>query len=202
MQFTQAESFPRTCTTLNVHSDSVPGGSALVRCSPSHSPCFPAGHPFLAGQTLCIDSPLPRCQLGPQTHRPFSQATSDPVNSAWKFLPFFFFFFKRSVTCFQSLSQVRLFATPRIAAHQASLSSTISQSLLRPTCIESVKPSNSVRILNSKCYWKKCNLHDSSCFNFITDLLNLKLSFRKESSLATNTAHHSSARKWPGNLGR
>ena len=42
----------------------------------------------------------------------------------------------------QSLSRVRLFATPRIAAHQASLSITNSQSSLRLTSIESVIPSS------------------------------------------------------------
>ena len=42
----------------------------------------------------------------------------------------------------QSLSRVPLFATPWAAAHQASLSFTISGSLLRLTSIESVMPSN------------------------------------------------------------
>ena len=42
----------------------------------------------------------------------------------------------------QSLSCVRLFATPRTEAHQASLSFTISWSLLRFMSIESVMPSN------------------------------------------------------------
>ena len=42
----------------------------------------------------------------------------------------------------QSLSRVQLFATPWTAAHQASLSITTSQSLLKLTCIESVMPSN------------------------------------------------------------
>ena len=42
----------------------------------------------------------------------------------------------------QSLSRVRLFVTPCIAAHQASLSITISQSSLRLTSIESVMPSS------------------------------------------------------------
>ena len=42
----------------------------------------------------------------------------------------------------QSLSRVRLFATPRIAAHQASLPLTNSQSSLRLTSIESVMPSS------------------------------------------------------------
>ena len=42
----------------------------------------------------------------------------------------------------QSLSRVQLFATPWTAAHQASLSSTVSWSLLRLTSIASVIPSN------------------------------------------------------------
>ena len=42
----------------------------------------------------------------------------------------------------QSLSCVRLFATPRIVAHQASLSITSSQSLPKLTSIELVMPSN------------------------------------------------------------
>ena len=42
----------------------------------------------------------------------------------------------------QSLSRVRLFATPLIAAHQASLSITNSWSSLRLTSIESVMPSS------------------------------------------------------------
>ena len=42
----------------------------------------------------------------------------------------------------QSLSHVQLFATPWTAAHQASLSITNSQSLLKPMSIESVMLSN------------------------------------------------------------
>ena len=42
----------------------------------------------------------------------------------------------------QSQSHVRLFVTPWTAAHQASLSFTISQSLLKLMSIESVMPSN------------------------------------------------------------
>ena len=42
----------------------------------------------------------------------------------------------------QLLSRVRLFATPWIAARQASLSITNSQSLLKPMSFESVMPSN------------------------------------------------------------
>ena len=46
------------------------------------------------------------------------------------------------VVAVQSLSHVWLFAIPWTAAHQASLSFTISQSLLRLMSIESVMPSN------------------------------------------------------------
>ena len=46
-----------------------------------------------------------------------------------------------SISSVQSLSRVQLFATPWIAAHQASLSITNSQSSLRLTSIESVMPS-------------------------------------------------------------
>ena len=42
----------------------------------------------------------------------------------------------------QSLSHVRLFATPWTTAHQAYLSFTITWSLLKPMSIESVMPSN------------------------------------------------------------
>ena len=42
----------------------------------------------------------------------------------------------------QWLSHVQLFVTPWTAAHQASLSFTISRSLLKLMCIESVMPSN------------------------------------------------------------
>ena len=47
-----------------------------------------------------------------------------------------------SIRSDQSLSRVRLFATPWIAARQGSLFFTISQNLLKLTSIESVRPSN------------------------------------------------------------
>ena len=50
--------------------------------------------------------------------------------------------FFSSVQSVQSLSRVQLFETPWTAAHQASLSITNSQSLLKLMCIESVMPSN------------------------------------------------------------
>ena len=48
----------------------------------------------------------------------------------------------RKFSSVQSLSRVRLFVTPWIAAHQASLSITNSQSLLKYMSIELVMPSN------------------------------------------------------------
>ena len=53
----------------------------------------------------------------------------------------FFFIFSIQFSSVQSLSRVWLFGTPWIAAHQASLSITISQSSLKLTSIKSVMPS-------------------------------------------------------------
>ena len=50
--------------------------------------------------------------------------------------------FRTQFSSVQSLSHVQLFATPWTAAHQASLSITNSQSLLKLMSIESVMPSN------------------------------------------------------------
>ena len=54
----------------------------------------------------------------------------------------FFNLYAESVSSVQLLSHVRLFATPRIAAHQASLSITNSQSSLKLMSIESLMPSS------------------------------------------------------------
>ena len=59
-----------------------------------------------------------------------------------KLLKFSFLIYKRRVRSDQSLSCVRLFATPLISARQASLSLTNSQSSPRLTSIESVMPSS------------------------------------------------------------
>ena len=52
------------------------------------------------------------------------------------------FSFQSQFSSVQSLSHVQLFATPRTAAHQASVSITNSRSLLTLMSIESVMPSN------------------------------------------------------------
>ena len=51
------------------------------------------------------------------------------------------------VSSVQSLSRVRLFATPWTAARQGSLSFTISQSLLTLMSIDTVMPSNSSSVM-------------------------------------------------------
>ena len=60
--------------------------------------------------------------------------------------PIFFLRFSLVICCIhfvvQSLSGVQLFSTPWTAAHQASLSFTTSQNLLKLMSIESVMPSN------------------------------------------------------------
>ena len=64
---------------------------------------------------------------------------------AWPRAPFVALFYVYCLLQFssvQSLSRVRLFVTPWNAAHQASLSITNSQSLLKPISIELVMPSD------------------------------------------------------------
>ena len=53
------------------------------------------------------------------------------------------------VIAVQLLSHVQLFATPWTAAHQAPLSTTLSQSLVRPVSIELVMPSNHLTLCAS-----------------------------------------------------
>ena len=60
----------------------------------------------------------------------------------WNVCSFLFIVCEYQIRPDQSLSRVRLFATSWIAARQASLSSTNSQSSLRLTSIESVMPSS------------------------------------------------------------
>ena len=62
----------------------------------------------------------------------------------------FCFFFSRCLfSSIQSLSRVQLFTTPRTAACQASLSPTISWSLLKLMSVESVRPSKHLILCRS-----------------------------------------------------
>ena len=65
----------------------------------------------------------------------------------------------------QSLSRVQLFATPWTAAHQASLSLTVSQSLLQLMSNESVMPSNHLVL----CYPLLCLLTIFSSIKVFSD---------------------------------
>ena len=62
---------------------------------------------------------------------------------------YFYFLFGCVVVFVQSLSHVQLFVAPRTVGCLASLSSTISQSLLKPMFMESMIPSNHL-ILSSR----------------------------------------------------
>ena len=76
---------------------------------------------------------------------------ADPLHSEERHLPCLTTaLFHSARSCFSSaqlLSRVQLFATPWIAAHQASLSITNSQSLLKFMSIESMMPSNHLILL-------------------------------------------------------
>ena len=118
----------------------------------------------------------------------------------------------------QSLSRVRLFATPWIAARQASLSITNSQSSLRLTSIESVMPTShlilccplrllppvppSIRVFSSESalcirwtkYWRfsfsiSCSKEHSGLISFRMDLLDL---LAVQGTLKSLLQHHSS----------
>ena len=68
--------------------------------------------------------------------------TLKPQNYTWIYLPLNNFMYFVQFSSVQSLSCLRLFVTPWIAAWQASLSITNSQSSLKLTSIGSVMPSN------------------------------------------------------------
>ena len=90
--------------------------------------------------------------------------------------------FKFDLVVVQSLSRVWLLATPKTAAHQASLSITISVSLLKLMSIESVMPSN---ISSSVAPF-------SSCPQFLPAKFDLHTPFQAHSSSVSNTDHRAS----------
>ena len=93
-------------------------------------PCL--GHPITPGEVA-----RPQCP-GPQG-APREVPGRVSVQAA---LGLVYFSCKRFFSSVQLLSHVQLFATPWTAAHQASLSITNSQSLLKLTSIKSVMPFN------------------------------------------------------------
>ena len=64
-------------------------------------------------------------------------------------IPLYFLWYFDYVVVVQPISHIWLFVTPRMAAHQACLSFTISQSLLKPMSIELVMPSSHLILCHS-----------------------------------------------------
>ena len=122
------------------------GLQAAVRRAPHPAPTYGEHAPPLQEQetNLCRGAlewqhkPIPTETLNAPRVCLLSIGCSDPLpDLGWAYFSFLIYLFN-SV---QSLSPVRLFATPWIAARQASLSITNTQSSLRLTSIESVMPS-------------------------------------------------------------
>ena len=80
---------------------------------------------FICNSHLSLCAPLPKLQLGTEHSTGIRNVVAVVV-----------------VVDVESLSGVRLFATPWTSAYQASLSFTVSQSLLKLMSIESVMPFN------------------------------------------------------------
>ena len=103
---------------------------------------------------LCLSPTCNRClsqhhlsylyfsQLSSYTYSDLCPCSLQPLSYATNFCNFSLHSVSFYVSSVQSLCHVQLFATPRTAAHQASLSITNSQSLLKLMTVESVRPSN------------------------------------------------------------
>ena len=131
-------------------------------CPPSQIPLSPPSPSHLSGFSQCssFEFPVSCIKLGLviyftyftipflSNHPTLTFSQSPKVYSLY-LCPFCCLAYRVIITIFinfirsdQSLSRVRLFATPWIAARQASLSITNSRSSLRLTSIESVMPSS------------------------------------------------------------
>ena len=103
-----------------------------------------------AGLGLSSDSPLslsisaviPVGEESPPEQSATVQITSSKGGWTWVWLDLTWHLVVVQFSSVQSLSRVRLFATPWITAHQASLSITISRSSLKLTSIELLMPSS------------------------------------------------------------
>ena len=113
-------SVTKLCPTLCGHMDCSPHGLQLIRIPCPSSP------------TVCSNS----CPLSQWCH-PTSSCSVAPFSFCLQSFPA-----SGSFSSVQSLSRVQVFATLWTAAHQASLSITDFQSLLRLMSIKSVMPSN------------------------------------------------------------
>ena len=111
-----------------------------------------------------------------------------------------------SVIVVQLLSHVLLFKTPWTAAHQASLSFTTLQSLLKLMCIESVMPSNHLvlchLLLSYTCVYG--GLSAKSCLTLATPWtvachVPLSMEFSRQDYLKWVTVSFSRGSSWPRN---
>ena len=115
----------------------------ILDSSPGIEPASPA----MKSKVLTLDHPQSPSTFYHCAHRDCAllSGTHQPCVFLFLFLFCVFFFFHQIKCQFssgQSLSHVPLFVTPWTAAHQASLSITNSQSLLKFMSTESVMPSN------------------------------------------------------------
>ena len=85
----------------------------------------------------------PKARLRSRVNSP--QTRDKNLSPYWAFV-FIYIMERTEFSSVQSLSHVQIFATPWIAAHQASLSITNSRSSLRLTSIESVMPSSHLNL--------------------------------------------------------
>ena len=137
----QFSSVVQSCPTLWPHASQharppcpSPTSRVYSNSCPSSQWCHPAISSSVVPFSSCPQS-LPASGSFPMSQLFASGGQSIGVSALASILPMKF-------RLDQSLSRVRLFATPWIAARQASLSITNSRSSLRVTSIESVMPSS------------------------------------------------------------
>ena len=126
-------SCPGLCPHLTRAPSQLQGGwNSCFWTEADHRPPFKAPGHFLGPQET-LHNPLTPAPLLPEL--PGTWLFSRLISLEYKLISLI-------VIVVHSLSHVRLFVTPWTAAHQASLSLTISRSLLKFMSIESMMPSN------------------------------------------------------------
>ena len=103
---------------------------------------YPPARPPLVPEAGCCPPSLQKAGLAGVTGGLVPERNPKPPGASLQGDRDFTDVLLRSISSVESLSRVRLFATPWTAARQASLSTTNSQSLLKLVSIESVMPSN------------------------------------------------------------
>ena len=120
-----------SCYSMNCS----PPGSSVLEASPGKNTGVSC-HSLLKGSSQPRDQTEVSCTAG--------GLFTDWATRKAHYLYSISLFLKTNLEVGKSLSPLRLLATPWTAAHQASLSFTISQSLLKLMSIESVMPSNHI----------------------------------------------------------